>query len=234
MLNEAFDALKNYDWGTDIATIAPIDDAVAAAHDNPGARKELEDRLLAALKSDISRDAKDYVCRKLAIIGSATAVPTLAALLTDKNHSHMSRFALQNLPADEAAQALRGALSKASGNVKVGIISSIGARRDTAAVPALAGLLVDADATVARAAAIALGDIGTVEAANVLFAAKPGVAALISIVTDALLACAESLLAENKPNSARAIYASLSEPSQNRLVRLAATRGMLACAAKNT
>jgi hypothetical protein len=34
-------------------------------------RKDLENRLVAALKSDISRDAKDYVCRKLTIVGTA-------------------------------------------------------------------------------------------------------------------------------------------------------------------
>ena len=71
MLDEAFEALKKYDWGTDRAPVAPIDDAVAATHGKADARARSGNRLLAALKSDISRDAKDYVCRKLTIVGTA-------------------------------------------------------------------------------------------------------------------------------------------------------------------
>src|SRR5271154_1820334 len=130
MLDDAFEALTKYDWGTDRAPLAPIEEAVAAAHDDAAARKNLEVLMIAALKSDISRDAKDYVCRKLTIVGTAASVPTLAELLADENHSHMARFALERMPAPEAAEALRDALPKVSGNVKIGVISSIGVRRD--------------------------------------------------------------------------------------------------------
>ncbi len=126
MLDDAFEALKKYDWGTDRAPLAPIEDAVTAAHGKADARKDLENRLLAALNSDISRDAKDYVCRKLTIVGTAASVPALAGLLGDKDHSHMARFALERIPAPEAAQALRDALAKLSGNLKIGVISSLG------------------------------------------------------------------------------------------------------------
>ena len=51
------------------------------------------------------------------------------------------------------------------------MISSLGARRDAAAVVPLGGLLRDDDPAVARAAALALGAIGTAEAATVLQAA---------------------------------------------------------------
>ena len=37
MLDEAFAALKQYDWGTDRAPLVPIDEAVAAAHGNADA-----------------------------------------------------------------------------------------------------------------------------------------------------------------------------------------------------
>jgi HEAT repeat protein len=233
MLDDAFEALTKYDWGTDREPLAPIEAAVAAAHGNADVRKNLEVRLIAALKSDISRDAKDYACRKLAIVGTPASVPTLAGLLADENHSHMARFALERIPAPEAAQALRDALSKVGGNVKIGVISSIGARRDGVAVPALGRLLKDSDASVARAAATALGDIGNVEAAQALKGAKPSAAETRQAVIDAQLTCAEALLSDNNQAGARAIYKSLAGDDQAKLVRLAATRGMLACAAKN-
>ena len=232
MLDAAFDALKKYDWGTDRAPLAPIEEAVTATRGKPEARQDLENRLLAALKSDISRDAKDYVCRKLTLVGTAAAAPTLAGLLASKDLAHMARFALERIPGAEAAQALRDALPKLSGNLKIGAIGSIGARRDAAAVTALNGLLKDGDASVARSAAMALANIGNAEAAKALQEAAPAAAETTQAIVDAQLACAESLLADNKKADALAIYKSLAGEQQTKLVRLAATRGMLACAGK--
>ncbi|MBI3865733.1 MAG: HEAT repeat domain-containing protein [Planctomycetia bacterium] len=232
MLDNAFEALKKYDWGTDRAPVTPISDAAAAAHGNPEARKDLESRLLAALKSDISRDAKDYVCRVLTLVGSAAAAPVLSKLLADENHSHMARFALERIPAPEAADALRDALPKLPAKLKIGAISSIGNRGDAHAVSALKGLLEDGDAAVARAAAAALGHIGNAAAEQALRAAHPSSGVVQQAVIDARLACAESLLAVGNAGEALAVYDSLAGDQQPRLVRLAATRGKLACAAK--
>ena len=232
MLDQAFEALKSYDWGTDLKVLDPISDAVVATHSDAAARKELENRLAEALKSNVSRDAKDYVCRKLMIVGSAASTPALAALLPDAEHSHMARYALERIQAPEAAQALRDALPKVSNALKVGVIGSLGARRDTASVPALVALLSDADASVARSAAIALGDIGGVEAAKALTAAKPSAAEVKSATTDASLACAEDLLAAGKKMEAMLVYKSLVGEDQPKHIRLAGTRGMLACAGK--
>ena len=232
MLDQALEALKTYDWGTDPAVLQPIDEAVATTYGNADARKDLEARLVAVLTTGVSRDAKDFVCRKLMVIGTAQSVPILAGLLPDKDLSHMARYALERIPAPEAAQALRDALAKVSGATQVGVIGSLGVRRDTASVPALAALLNNADASVARAAAIALGDIGTAEAAKALADGKPTAPEAVQAATDARLACAEDLLAGGKKIEALAVYKSLSADSQPKQVRLAATRGMLACAGK--
>jgi len=232
MLNEAFEALKKYDWGTDRAPVAPIEQAVTASHGNAAAREDLEKRLLAALQGELSRDARDFVCRMLTICGSAAAVPAVAPLLTDEYHSHMARFVLERIAAPEAAQALRDALAKVSGKMKIGVIGSLGGRRDTAAVPALCTLLKDENAAVARSAAVALGDIGSAEAAKALQECQPAAAETKQAVIDAQLACAEALLAESKASVAMGIYKALAGDDQARLVRLAATRGMLNCAGK--
>ena len=76
----------------------------------PTAGQDLENRLIAALNGELSRDAHDYVCRKLAIVGTAAAVPALAGLLGNKATSHMARFALERITAPEAGHALRDAL----------------------------------------------------------------------------------------------------------------------------
>jgi len=231
MLDQAFEALKTFDWGTDLAVLAPIDEAVIATHGDESARRELESRLAAVLSTDAPRDAKDYACRKLMLIGSAASVAALAALLGKEENSHMARYALERIQAPEAANALRAALGQLGGVLKIGVISSIGDRGDAEAVADLAALLSDSDTQIASAAALALGAIRTPEAAKALSKAKPA-DAVKPAVTDASLACAEALLASGKKGEALLIYKSYAGENQPKQVRLAATRGMLACAGK--
>jgi HEAT repeat protein len=232
MLDQAFDALKKYDWGVDPKVLAPIDEAVVKTHGDAAARKDLESRLVAVLTSSVTRDAKDYVCRKLMVIGTAASVPTLAKLLADKENSHMARFALERIPAPEAAAALRDALSKVASALKIGIIGSLGSRGDAASVKDLTALVTNGDAAVARAAALALGAIRSGDAAKAVADAKPAHEDANAAVIDARLACAEALLAEGKKAEAIALYRSLAGENQPKHVRLAATRGMLASAGK--
>ena len=152
-IDKAFETLKTFDWGVDYnkfrEVLGPIEDAVPATHGDAAARKELETRLAAVLPTGASRAAKDFVGRKLAIIGTAESVPALAALLPDKDLSHMARYALERIPAAEAAKALRDALAKTSGAEKAGVIGSLGARRDAESIADLAALVGDSDAAIA-------------------------------------------------------------------------------------
>jgi len=232
-VDKAFETLKTYDWGADRNLLNPIDQAIVATSGDAAARKDLEKRLLAALGSGISRSAKDFVLRKLRTVGSAQSAPALGALLADKDLSHMARFALERIPAPEAAAAMRDALPKLSGKLKVGAIGSLGVRRDAGSVSALAGLLGDADVAVARAAAYSLGLIGTPEAGTALAAfVKKAPDGVKLPAADACLTCAENLLADGKKAEATALYKSLDSQDQPKHVRLAAMRGLLAAAGK--
>ncbi len=230
-LDDAFEALKTYDWGADSAPLAPIDQAVLASGEDAAVQKDLESRLVAALAMDLPRDARDYVCRKLMVIGTAASTADLGKLLDSEDSAHMARYALERIPAPEASQTLREALPKLAGKLKIGVISSLGVRKDAESLSALTGLLGDGDAAVARAAAIALGDICSPEAAHVLAEAKSSDPEVALAATDGLLACAESLLGDGKKAEALAIYQRIAAQDQPKHVRLAATRGMLACAA---
>lgn len=232
-VEKAFEALKTFDWGADRNALKPLDEAAIATHGDAAARKELETKLAEVLKTGASRAAKDFVCRKLTIIGTAQCVPTVAALLPDKDLSHMARYALERIPAPEAASALRESLPKVSGDLKVGVIGSLGVRRDAGSVEAIAAALGDSEAAVAAASACALGNIGTPEAAKALadFAKKAPEAVKVA-AADGSLACAERLLADGKKDDAVAIYKSLAGAEQPKQVRTAATRGLLSAAGK--
>lgn len=223
-LDKAFEALKTFEWGQDRNLVKPIDDAVVASHGDAAARKDLETRLVAELAGNAPRAAKDFACRKLSLIGTAQSVSALAGLLGNADLSHMSRYALERMPCDEAVAAMRDALPKVKGRVKVGVINSLAVRRDAASTAALAALLKDSDAQVAGAAASALGDIGTSEAAKALGGC---VASPPEGFADAYLTCAERLADAGKKLEAVAIYKALNKPEQPNHVQVAAKRGML-------
>ncbi len=232
-LDRSFDALKTYDWGSDRAALGAIDKAVAASNGNADAQKALEARLAAVLGTDVSGAAKDYVCRQLSLVGSAASVPALAPLLTDDKLSHMARYALERMSCPVSAKAMRDALAKTKGRVKVGVINSLGVRRDKDSVAALAALTGDSDKEIASAAAAALGSIGTADAAKILGdLLKKAPKELGLAVSDALLVCAERRLADGKKMEALMIYKSLSKSDQPKHVQLAAKRGLLAAMGK--
>ena len=237
-LDAAFAALKAYDWGADAAALQPIDAAVVATHGDKAARADLEKRLAGLLAGGSSRAAKEYACRKLSVIGTAASVPQLAALLGDKDNSHMARFALERMPAAEAATALRDAAATAQGDLRIGILGSLGKRRDAASVPLLVAALAG-DPKTAVVAAASLGMIQSPEAVQALatidvVSGSPLAAAAL----DARLACAEAFLRQGKRADAAAIYQALAKAAEGKpaakAIAVAATRGLVACADSST
>jgi HEAT repeat protein len=222
MLEPAFEALKTYDWGMDRNVLNPIDEAVVKTRNDAAVRKELESQLLAVLQSNAPRDAKDYVCRQLRTMGTAASVPVLEQLLPNAELSHMARYALERIPEPQAGQALERQLGKLNGQLKIGVISSLGTRGQ--GVSLLRPLLQDSDEAVARAAAIALGRIASVDADKALGSAKPR-PALAVVFADASMSCAEKLFAKD----AKATYQRLLKNNPPELVRQAVERGLKAC-----
>ncbi len=209
-LDPSFDALAKYDRGSGRETLKPIDAAVMAAPKDPELRADLEVRLAAVLRGPASAVAKEYACGKLALVGGPGAVAALAELLSNAGLAHPAADALQRLACVEAATALRESLTKLSGLPLVGVITALGARRDSASVETLNGLLSNADTTVASAAAAALGEIGSGAAAKALgaFVAKAP-PALGPALADACLVCAERLEAAGDAAGARTLLEAL-------------------------
>jgi len=230
-VDTALNALKTYDWGADRKILNPIDEAIIATHGDAAATKALEKSLADALAGGLSRSAQDYVCRKLRVIGTAVSVKALAALLPDEKTSHIARFALEHIPDDKAADAIRDALAKVSSKLKPGMIGSLGARRDAKSIKAIAKFLGDSDVMTARAAAHALAVIGTPAAARELSAlAKKAPAAMKMHAADACLVCADQLLADGQKAEAIAMYKGLKGADQPKHVKVAAMKGMLTAA----
>ncbi len=187
---------------------------------------------LQILQSGASQQEKAEACRALSIHANKEALPVLAGLLCDEQLSHMARYALEPMPFPEVNGILRDALAQCNGLVKVGIISSLGVRKDAEAVPVLSSLLADADPQIAQAAAGALGSIGgrgAIEPLETALAQANIPAATQRICCNALLACAEGLSAKDSPEERReasAVYHVLfTHANLSKTVRAAALRG---------
>jgi hypothetical protein len=140
----------------------------------------------------------------------------------------MARYALERIPAPEAGQVMREALPKVPAKLKLGILSSLGVRGEATALPALQALLADGDAAVASAAAHALGDLGSLEAAKALITAKP-TAGTKAAIADASLQCAENLVTAGNKSAAKITYEKLLANSPTKPVKEAATHGLKTC-----
>jgi HEAT repeat protein len=127
-------------------------------------------------------------------------------------------------PDPSVDEAFRAALAKLSGRLQVGVIHSIGFRRDAKAVSALSKLISASDPEVAGAAAASVGMIGGLQAGKVLQSAlqstKPPV---FAVVARACLLCAEGLMASQRARALE-LYTELSANSMPEPVRLAALR----------
>ncbi len=197
-----------------------------------------EMKLITVLKDpDASRKAKVDACRQLAVVGTQEAISTLASLLGDPNLSHNARYALEPMPNPAVDEVFRDALSKLKGKPLIGVIGSIGVRRDADAVQALTQVLdrQDVGPEVKMPALKSLGSIGTVEAAQILKVAfehvpPEGRAALY----EGMFRCAEHLTYDGHRDMAMDLYDTLggvsAAPHQ---VRAGALRGAILIRGEN-
>ena len=148
-------------------------------------------------------------------------MPAIAPYLADEQLTSWARIALEAIPDPACDEALRKAPAGLKGRLLIGVINSIGVRRDAKAVDALVARLGDDDAAVAMAAAAALGRIRGDAAAKALEQALPtAVPAVRGEIADALVRCAEKNLAGGKNDEAIRLYdlVSKADVPQNRVL----------------
>ena len=170
---------------------------------------------------------KAKASQQLAIVGTKDAVPALAALLPDEKLNVYARFGLEGIPDPAVDAALRDAATKLQGGQLVGVIDSIGQRKDAQAVELLKRLLSNADTVVAAAAAGALGQIGTSEAADALGGALGKDSPTKEAIADGCIICADQLVADGKKAQAVALLEAVAKADLPKHVRIAAINGQL-------
>ena len=179
----------------------------AFAQDVASSAREQERELIRLIESNVPPEQKAVPCKKLALYGTAAAVPALARLLSDDQLASWALIALEAIPGSAPDDALRAAAEKLHGRLLIGVIDSMGVRRDSRSVALLTKKLDDIDPQVASAAAVSLGKIGGQQAANALRKAlRKAPETDRSAVAEGCIRCAENFLASGKPVDAVKMY----------------------------
>ena len=219
-----------YEYGQSRADLIEITNLIRES-DN---KQQFEEPMPAFLQSDATPAAKQFICRKLSIIGTQRSVTTLAKMLLDGQTSDMARYALERIPGTAVDEALRQALLKTTGKTKVGIINSLGQRRDGKSVAVLKSLIYNSDMPTATAAVVALGKIADPGAVESLSEAKDKTSGeLRQSILYAYLECADELAEQGQKKQAFEINKQLYSSDARTPIRIAALRGMVATTSQN-
>lgn len=218
--------MADYDYGMSRSWLSGFQALMAEAYHSPGALPAIEEQMISFLGSEAGIASKQYICKELGIIGTASSVPVLSAMLKDPLTAGTALPALEKIPAQEAGQALREALRDTGNPNRIAIINSLAARKDEKAVSDLKSLIHNDDPMVAMAAVSALGDIGGKDAAKILgdFSRTAG-GDIKWIVLDAQLQCADKLLEDGDRSSALAIYEKVYDADPPVSIKTAALTG---------
>ncbi len=222
--------LQAYDT-SDVGPAMRLRAYVFANKDNAQARKEAEAALLKFIQGSPAPAGRMAACRALGLIGGTDSVPVLAELVLKPESTDAARFALERIPGGEADRALIAALDKTQGQVKRGVVFSLGERSTAAAVPALTRLASGKDAVLAADAIKSLGRAGGPEALKALGALlTKAPAGLRPEAASALLAAAEDAAGAGDKAGAAAAYDRVFAAAVPPATRQAAFRGKLGLA----
>lgn len=124
---------------------------------------------LDALQHDDSPQVKQWAARILGNIGDASALPALAAAMSDSRDVRDAAVdAIRQFPDDQAADAFISVLSDGTRDAKALALARLSRLQTPKAVPAVASVASGGDDLLGQTAANTLGDIGTDEAAAAL------------------------------------------------------------------
>lgn len=204
--DQALEQLKTYDYGQGDKALRAIELQVVRSAADAAGKAQVAERLATVLSSpNVPYAARVFICQQLLSVGTDAQVPLLAKMLDDPQTAEIARYTLDAIGGEASLVALRGALSRLKGPPRIGVINSLGLRRDVQSVGSLSDLLAQADPELAAAAAEALGKIATAEAAAALQQAAVAPQAEIRL-HNARLQCAERLAAAGDAATAVRIY----------------------------
>lgn len=224
-IDQAWQKLPSYRVGADQTCLLQLDEHIGRTTADATRQAQTATRLANLLTQPrTTDDAKLFICRQLARIGSDAEVAAIATLLKkgEPRDTQMACVALVGINSAGARETLRNALADAQTDAAPDLIQAIGALRDGQAVALLSLRLQDPNT--AETALSALSEIATDSCATTLAALETTAAVL-----DAQLRCAERLNQQTDTRrAAQKLYESVWKTDAPVHVRTAALRGLIA------
>lgn len=228
-LTAAVRAVSDYDFDRPRTKLVELERLINATHGNRTARMEIEKAMAELLNSQATLAAKQFVCKKLWIMGTDLSVPALAGLLhgPDPVLPEAACYALRSQESAIAAAAVRNALDRAQGVARVAIINLLGDKQDVASTSQLITLAASADALASDAAIAALGKIASHESVAALtkIHRSPDPTRRLNC-SHALLQAAQQLAKRGDSAAAKAICNQLNKDSEPAQIRRGASLAM--------
>jgi HEAT repeat protein len=199
------------------------DEALTLLQNTPVARHAaIETKLIALISSkDATQAGKSFACRMLQQIGTEKCVPAVSGLLNHETLSHYARLSLEMIDSPKASAALLAAMPKTTEKIKCGIIMSLGNRRESKAVKAIAASLGGKETAAAAMRSLAM--IGG-KAASACLAGAKAPAGLDAVLKESQIVCAESL---EKSDAAKVCGTIFADKKNSPPIRVAALRGLM-------
>ncbi|MCX6628810.1 MAG: hypothetical protein NTW28_14410, partial [Candidatus Solibacter sp.] len=204
-----------------------LSEIVAKVRSSPAETRALEQKFIAFLKSNATPGGKDFICKQLSVMGTEASVPVLVEVLADPKTAELGRYALERIPGAAVDRALRETLAKTNDRTRIGIVNTLGVRRDAGSVAILRPLALGVEPATASAALFALAKIADPAALAVLSEAQGQTKGEVHAdAAEAYLQAANLLAERGSAASALPIYKTLYANRDPGTVQAAALRGL--------
>jgi HEAT repeat protein len=227
-LDQAVAQVAKWEFDQNRQPLRTMSDLIAKAHGSAAETRNIERRFIELLQSDATLGGKDFVCKELSVMGSEASVPVLSGMLLEPKTAEIALYALERIPGQAADQALRDELPKVSvAKVRIGIVNTLGRRRDSGSVAALRPLAFGKEQVMAEPALFALAEIADAGAVQVLAEAQTKTSAALRVTAaEAYLKAADRRFERGDVPGAVRIYKELYGTGEPAIVRAQALRGL--------
>ncbi len=99
-LDELLECMENYMPGDSRVCLQDLTNLIRDANTDADKLKEIEQELIEFLKDNATDDAKNFVMRKLGVIGTNSSLSVLKKLMKDDDTKEMARFATEQITGD--------------------------------------------------------------------------------------------------------------------------------------
>ncbi len=221
--------LPKYAYGDSTEALFNVLEAIRLGNDEN--RKRFEPALVALLQDASATPAsKETVCRWLGWMGGEDAVPVLSKIATSASGSlgGYAIRALATIPAKSADMALVDLLASGDEARQLAVMSSVGVRGTTTAIPKLSKIATAKSPLVSEAAFQALAALRCVESLNAILKVK-ATAGNGTFQNEAVISASSSLVAKGKalPVAASEKLSSIAGSKASYAQRLSALRVLL-------